>query len=98
MAKTKEHGELSLISSMAIKERLLINKLACILKTANALDAGKNNLIQDFTVDIRDNMIIVDVKTSKEPFVELAAFEKHKQIFAETFGIPIEIRARVSYE
>lgn len=98
MAKTKEHGELSLISSMAIKERLLINKLACILKTANALDAGKNNLIQDFTVDIRDNMIIIDVKTSKEPFVELAAFEKHKQIFAETFGIPIEIRARVSYE
>lgn len=98
MAKTKEHAELSLITSMDVKEKLLINKLACILKTANALDAGKNNLIQDFSVNIRENMIIIDVKTTKEPFVELAAFEKQKQMFAETFGIPVDIRARVDYE
>ncbi len=98
MAKTKDNNDILMAGALTVREKLLINKLACILKTANALDAGKNNLIQDFTVDIRDNMIIVDAKTSKEPFVELAAFERQKQMFAETFGIPIDIRARVTYE
>lgn len=86
------------MDELTVKERLLINKLSCILKTANALDAGKNELITDFKVDIRENMIIIDAQTSREPFVELAAFENQKRMFVETFGIPIDIRARVTYE
>ena len=86
------------LGELSEKERLLINKLSCILKTADSLDAGKNELITDFKVNIRDNMIIIDADTSREPFVELAAFENQKRMFVETFGTPIDIRAKVTYE
>lgn len=90
--------DISAVASLTVTERLLINKLACILKTASSLDAGKHNLIRDFSVNIMDNVIIIDAFTDREPFVELSAFENQKRMFVETFGIPIDIRVRITYD
>lgn len=98
MLMTAEDKDLSSFAALTVKERLLINKLACMLKTASALDAAKNDLITDFTVNIMSNMIIIEAHSAKEPFVELTAFENQKKIFMETFGIPIDIRIRITYD
>ena len=98
MNMTSDDKDISAHAALTIQERLLTNKLACVLKTASSLDAGKKDLIKDFTVTITDNMIIIDAFTNQEPFVELAAFESQKKMFVETFGIPIDIRARITYD
>ena len=43
-------------------------------------------------------MIIVNAKAIKDPFVELFTFDKVKNNFEETFGIPIDIRTTMIYD
>ncbi len=80
------------------EERLMINKLSCILKMAVSFDASKAGLIEDISIMQNDNMIIVHANAVKEPFVELFTFDKVKHIFEETFGIPIDIRTTMIYD
>lgn len=80
------------------EERLIINKLSCILRLAVALDASKAGLIEDIDIIQKDNMIIINAKAIKEPFVELFTFDKVKNSFEETFGIPIDIRTTMIYD
>ena len=83
---------------LSSEERLIINKLSCILRLAVAFDASKAGLIEDIDIIQNDNMIIVNAKAIKEPFVELFTFDKVKNNFEETFGIPIDIRTTMIYD
>ena len=83
---------------LSSEERLIINKLSCILRLAVAFDASKAGLIEDIDIIQNDNMIIVNAKAIKEPFVELFTFDKVKNNFEETFGIPIDIRTIMIYD
>lgn len=67
------------------EEKLMINKLSCILRMAVSFDASKTGLIEDIDIVQNDNMIIINAKAVKEPFVELFTFEKVKYTFVETF-------------
>lgn len=80
------------------EEILMINKLSCILKMAVSFDASKSGLVEDIEIIENDNMIIINAKTKKEPFVELFTFDKVKHTFEETFGIPIDIRTSLIYD
>lgn len=83
---------------LSVNEKLLVNKLACLLRTAAALDAGKTGAIEDFEVSIHNNMVLIDAKTAREPFLELTAFDRQKSSFEATFGIPISITTKVNYD
>ena len=78
------------------EERLIINKLSCILRMAVSFDASKTGLIEEIVQT--DNMIIINAKALKEPFVELFTFEKVKHTFEETFGIQVDIRTKMIYD
>lgn len=80
------------------EERLMINKLSCILRMAVSFDASKTGLIEDIDIVQNDNMIIINAKAVKEPFVELFTFEKVKHTFVETFGIQVDIRTKMIYD
>ena len=80
------------------EELLIINKLSCILRMAVSFDASKTGLIEDIEIVQTDNMIIINAKALKEPFVELFTFEKVKHTFEETFGIQVDIRTKMIYD
>ncbi len=98
MIKKGNDKDITYVHEVQIKDILIINKLASILRLANVLDASKSELINDFDIEITDSNIIINAHTSKEPFVEIASFDFHKQMFIETFGIPIELKTKVRYE
>ena len=84
--------------TLSSDERLVVNKLACILRLAYALDGSKSGLIDDIEIIDNDNMILINAQVKKEPFVELFTFDKIKHTFEETFGIPIDIRTNMIYD
>ena len=98
MGINKTNDEKIEAQTLSPKERLVVNKLACILRTAYALDAGKSSLIDDIDIVQKDNMIILNAQVRKEPFIELFTFDKIKHTFEETFGIPIDIRTTMIYD
>lgn len=98
MNKSVAEKDISQLHDMSVRERLLINKLSCILRIADCLDAAKSDLIADFKVHIKHNVIHMEAFAVREPFVELMSFEKYKDMFEETFGIPIELSVKVTYE
>ncbi|MDR2104598.1 MAG: hypothetical protein LBP51_02460 [Deferribacteraceae bacterium] len=79
------------------KNPLTIRKLAAIQKLAEALDAARNRHIKRISISISDT-IIVTADTVRETYLEAYAFDNLKQYFAETFGIPIELKTRICYE
>lgn len=86
------------MNALTIEETLIINKLTCFLQIASSLDASKTNLIEDFQIVQKDNLVLIQAKVYKEPFVELFTFDKYKKNFEETFGIRIDIRTNINYE
>ena len=98
MLKLPIDDKLNIFTECSTADFLVIKKLASLLGIAKALDVSKVGLIRDFNVKIRSNMILVEAFSTKEPFLELLAFDRQKDIFMKTFGVPIDIRIRVSYE
>ncbi|MGE4317267.1 MAG: hypothetical protein AB7E96_00070 [Deferribacterales bacterium] len=81
-----------------MEKQLLIKKLVSILRIADSLDSSHMNLVQDFDVDILQGKIVIRAKCRKMAFLEKHSFETKSQVFAETFGIPIELETRILYE
>lgn len=98
MNRTVTERDISSFHDMSVKEKLLINKLACILRIADCLDAGKSSLINHFDVRITNDVVLIEAYAVKEPFVEHISFQRFKGVFEETFGIPIEMTSKVAYE
>lgn len=98
MNKSFTAGDVFQFHDISMKEKLLINKLACLLRTADCLDAGKSGLIKNFNVHIKNNVVVIEAFAVKDPFVELVSFDRYKNMFEETFGIPVELEVRVTYE
>jgi len=98
MMKRSSEKDINSLTALPVSESLVIRKLASILGIAKALDISKMYLIKDFNINIRDNMIILEAYSSREPFLEILAFDDEKETFLNTFGVPIDIRIKVSYE
>ena len=98
MGINKTNDEKIEVANLSSIERLIVNKLACILRMAYALDAGKSSIIDDIEIIDNDNMILINAQVKKEPFIELFTFDKIKHTFEETFGIPIDIRTSMIYD
>ena len=98
MGINKTNDEKIEVENLSSTERLIVNKLACILRMAYALDAGKSSIIDDIEIIDNDNMILINAQVKKEPFIELFTFDKIKHTFEETFGIPIDIRTSMIYD
>jgi exopolyphosphatase/guanosine-5'-triphosphate,3'-diphosphate pyrophosphatase len=76
------------------KDRLTVNKLAAILRVANALDAEHEQKVQDLRLVRRARAWVLELSGSGDLTMERLAATARADMFAETFGKPLEIQYR----
>ncbi len=84
-------------SKLTGEDMLIIHKMSAILRIAKAMDAGRSRNINNIEINVSDRVVIT-ANTEREPYLEIFDFDRQKKHFTETFGIPIELRARINYE
>jgi len=73
------------------EDRMVVNKLAAILRVANALDAEHAQKVRDLRVIRRSGTWILEVTGSGDLTMERLAAAARADMFAETFGKPLAI-------
>jgi exopolyphosphatase / guanosine-5'-triphosphate,3'-diphosphate pyrophosphatase len=73
-------------------DRLIVNKLASILRVANALDAEHAQKVQDIRLVRRESSWILELEGTGDLTMELLAATARADMFAQTFGRQLVIR------
>jgi exopolyphosphatase/guanosine-5'-triphosphate,3'-diphosphate pyrophosphatase len=73
-------------------DRLIVNKLAAILRVANALDAEHLQKVRDLRLLRRDKAWILEIEGAGDLTMELLASTARADLFVETFGRELVIR------
>lgn len=81
--------------SLTRKEQMLIQKLASILRIANALDKSHAGSVKSIEIKIKPekNQVIFKIKTKTSAPLERWAFNKCKALFAELFYVEAVLMA-----
>lgn len=74
------------------QDRLIVNKLAAILRVANALDAEHLQKVQDIKLVRQDPAWVLELIGSGDLTMEQMATSARADMFTETFGKPLLIR------
>lgn len=81
-----------LYGSLALKEQLLVQKLASILRIANALDGSHKQKIKKIEVNQRKNgVIVIDAFALGNLSLEKIILDERKQLFEEIAGNQINL-------
>src|SRR5262249_10144196 len=75
------------------RDRLIVNKLASILRIANALDAEHLQKVHDLHVVRRDRSLAIEISGAGDLTMEVLAATGRADMFTETFGREIVIRS-----
>ncbi|MDR2716925.1 MAG: HD domain-containing protein [Treponema sp.] len=75
--------------SLQREERILVLKMASILRVADALDRGHSQQIKDITIDRRAETIVLHAQGSYDISLELMGVEEKVGLFQDTFGYKI---------
>ncbi|MBE5944584.1 MAG: exopolyphosphatase [Lachnospiraceae bacterium] len=73
---------------------VLIAKLAAILRIANILDKSHTQKIEDITVSIKDDQLLISAKTYEDISLEAGLFESRADFFEKVYGIRPVLRLR----
>jgi exopolyphosphatase/guanosine-5'-triphosphate,3'-diphosphate pyrophosphatase len=68
------------------EERMIINKLAAILRVADALDVNRTQDIKDFTCRIEDDEFIITTSVGGDLTLERRALAMKGDLFEEIYG------------
>lgn len=71
-----------------------IAKLAAILRIANILDKSHTQKIEDISISIKDNQMIISAKTYDDISLEAGLFEGRADFFEKVYGIRPVLRLR----
>jgi exopolyphosphatase/guanosine-5'-triphosphate,3'-diphosphate pyrophosphatase len=74
-------------------DRLLVNKLAAILRVANALDAEHLQKVRDFRLVRGDKGWVLELDGTGDITMEQLAATARSDMFVEVFGRPLVIRS-----
>ena len=74
------------------QDRLLVNKLAAMLRVANALDAEHLQKVTGLRLRRHDRSWILEIDGTGDLTMELLAAAARADMFADTFGQPLVIR------
>jgi len=74
------------------QDRLIVNKLAAILRVANALDAEHLQKVRDVKLVRQDPAWVLELEGTGDLTMEQMATSARADMFAETFGRPLVIR------
>ena len=79
-------------SSLSHKNRMVVCKLAAILRIADSLDNNHRQLVEDVNVTIKKKNINIDVKTTDGTPVEEYSFNIKKDLFEDFFGFRVVLK------
>jgi exopolyphosphatase/guanosine-5'-triphosphate,3'-diphosphate pyrophosphatase len=73
------------------EQRMVINKLAAILRVADALDTGHWQQVRDFTMERQGNDLVIYVKGASELTLERRATADKGNLFEEIYGLKVRL-------
>ncbi len=79
-------------------ERVVVSKLAALLRIAKALDAGRNQLINELKAFLRGNSLIVEVPGATDLALEELEMRRQQDLFEYVFGRNVELTHAVELE
>jgi exopolyphosphatase / guanosine-5'-triphosphate,3'-diphosphate pyrophosphatase len=74
------------------EDRILVKKLASILRVANALDAEHGQKVRDLRIIRRDKSWLLEVEGTGDLTMERVAATARSDMFVETFGRPLVVQ------
>ncbi|NOZ21683.1 MAG: Ppx/GppA family phosphatase [Planctomycetes bacterium] len=77
--------------ALARENRIVVNKLAAILRVADALDRGHAQHIRDFAVSIEDDVMIMRIPGVSDLALERHALLGKADLFEDIYGLRIEL-------
>ena len=75
-------------------QRIVVAKLAALLRVADALDRGHGQRINDLVCRVNPDRVTVTVSGGEDVTVERLAMNEKGGLFQEIYGLPMEVRAR----
>ena len=73
------------------EQRMVINKLAAILRVADALDRGHWQQVSDFTIERRNGDLVLYIQGAPDLTLERRALVKKGDLFEEVFGMRVRV-------
>ena len=78
------------------ERRIAVNKLASILRVADALDRGHAQQVRDFQVERRPSELVLYVEGVVDLTLERRAIAEKADMFEDTFGMKVRVEEAVS--
>lgn len=72
-------------ANLTTDDQMIVRQLAGILRIADALDRSHRKKIRQVRCEVRNKKVILEIKPSSNPSLELWAVDMKKQLFEETF-------------
>jgi exopolyphosphatase/guanosine-5'-triphosphate,3'-diphosphate pyrophosphatase len=73
------------------EQRMIINKLAAILRIADALDVNRTQDVKDFSCEFEDDRLTIAVSESNDLILEKKAINMKSNLFEEIYGFKIKL-------
>ncbi len=80
--------------SLSHKDRMIVMKLASILRIADSLDNTHLQLIKDIELSKNDNKIIIYATVKEQFFSEVYSFNYKKKLFEDFFGLDVILKIK----
>lgn len=68
-------------------ENLTMVKLVAILRAANALDRSHKQKLRDYKIELKDNQLVIAIRTNEDITLERGLFTEKAIFFEEVFGV-----------
>lgn len=82
-------------ASMDRTRRVIVSKLAAILRIALALDASRNQRIRQIECSRVRNRIVISVSTTEDLSIEQIALRRNQGFFETIFGLDVFLRSKM---
>ena len=79
-------------ANLARQDRIVVSKLASILRIADSLDRSYSQRIRDFTCTVKKDRLIITVPGVDDLSLEQIALKQTAQLFEETYGLSVLMR------
>jgi exopolyphosphatase / guanosine-5'-triphosphate,3'-diphosphate pyrophosphatase len=81
-------------ASLPREDRVVVSKLAAILRVAIALDEARNGRVRQFRCIRESRRIVIELPGVEDNSMEQLALRQNGSLFEEVYGIPVMLRAR----
>lgn len=76
------------------EDRVVVSKMAAMLRIAKALDDSRNQRIREFHCEIRSDAIVIEVPGVEDLALEKIALQQQGSLFEEVYGKRVVLRSR----